>query len=176
MDYSTMILQTSTSTIEGLLYSSAKRPLLAEDKRSQTSIKIQKFMHTSDGCKVIVNDMTKILKPEQTGNTPSNSEVPAVPAMEIVSVKDILDGWNNKGGLLLVCGKIIHINSPTLVATNQLQIASAVIADATETITLDLWQQNINPLCKLVTFTKYPPSRSIDGKARKRYQQSPALS
>ena len=33
---------------------------------------------------------------------------------------------------------------PTLVAANQLQIASAVIADATGTITLDLWQQHIS--------------------------------
>ena len=63
---STIILQTSTSTVEGLLYLSAKQLLLAESERSQTPIKIQKFMHTSDGYKVIVNDMTKIFEPEQT--------------------------------------------------------------------------------------------------------------
>ena len=67
-----------------------------------------------------------------------------MPAMEIVSVKDILDGSNNEGELVSVRGKIIHVNSPTLVAANQLQIASAVIADATGTITLDLWQQHIS--------------------------------
>ena len=87
MDYSTMILQTSTSTVEGLLYSSAKRPLLAESERSRTPIKIQKFTHTSDGCKVIVNDMTKISNPEQTEYSFQFTDVPTVPAAEMVSVK-----------------------------------------------------------------------------------------
>ena len=144
MDYSTMILQTSTSTVEGLLYSSAKRPLLAESERSRTPIKIQKFTHTSDGCKVIVNDMTKISKPEQTEYSFQFTDVPTVPAAEMVSVKDIMEAPSNEGELVSVRGKIIHVNSPSLVTANQLQIASAVLADATGTITLDLWQQHIS--------------------------------
>ena len=45
---------------------------------------------------------------------------------------------------MTVRGKIVNVNSPTVVTANQLQIASPVIADATGTITLDLWQQHIS--------------------------------
>ena len=81
-------------------------------------------MHTSDDYKVIVNDMTKIFKPEQTEYSYQFTEVPAVPAMEI-SVKDILDGSSCcKGTRRLVCLKGFFSNNMT-----DVQVAELLLAD-----------------------------------------------
>ena len=58
MDYSTLMLQ--TDTIEALLYSKNKHLLLVDSANSHTPLKIQRFTKSSDGKKLIINEMTRV--------------------------------------------------------------------------------------------------------------------
>lgn len=58
--YSTLLLQTSEDGCQdALLYSKQKHKLLSVSQMSHTPVKIQRFTHTSDGKKLIINDITK---------------------------------------------------------------------------------------------------------------------
>ena len=60
--YSTLLLQTSENECQdALLYSKQKHKLLSDSQKSHTPVKIQRFTHTSDGKKLIINDITKIV-------------------------------------------------------------------------------------------------------------------
>ena len=65
-DYSTLTLQTERERKDAVLYSRIKRPLLAKSTESHTPVKIQWYTFTSDGAKVIINDMTMVRTPNQT--------------------------------------------------------------------------------------------------------------
>ena len=67
IDYSTLLLQTKDEPAqEALMYSKHKRPLLVDSEKCRTPVKIQRFTYTSDGEKIIINDMTKISVPGQS--------------------------------------------------------------------------------------------------------------
>ena len=66
MNYCTFALQTSTQeTLEALLYSTHKRPLLLESQNNRTPVKLKHFTYTEDRDKIIVNDMTNIAISQQ---------------------------------------------------------------------------------------------------------------
>ena len=71
MTYCTLnfVLQTSAQeTLQALLHSTHKRPLLLESQKNHTTVKLKHFTYTKDRDKVIVNDMTNIAIPQQCCN------------------------------------------------------------------------------------------------------------
>ena len=143
MNYSTMVLQTSTKEAqEALVYSEGKRPMLADSERSHSPIKIQRFTYSSDGSKLIVNDMSKISTPLQTEYY-FQYENALAPDFRMVSVKEIMTAAM-EGEYIGVRGKIGSIDSSTVVSSRQLKVACALFADETGTIGLDLWQEHVS--------------------------------
>lgn len=112
MNFSTIMLQTSDWTEDAVLYSPGKQQLLAESEKSRTPVKIRKFTRTSDGSKIIVNDITKISKPEQTEYAFQFNESISMETAKTVSIKSIMETPNNEGEWVTVRGKIIHMNTP----------------------------------------------------------------
>ena len=119
MDYSTLVLQTGeTSSQKALLYSKHKRPLLAESEKSHTPAKIARYTYTTNGDKIVINDMTRV-------------------SFQILS-------WCSEWDSVTLCGKAIRINESTNVASGNLTVAQALFADTTGIIKVDLWEQNIS--------------------------------
>ena len=65
LDYSRLVLQTEQKNMNGLLYSKYKRQILLDGGNAYTPLKIQRFTKSEDD-KIIINDMTKISKADQT--------------------------------------------------------------------------------------------------------------
>lgn len=85
--YSTLLLQTSENGCQdALLYSKQKHKLLSDSQKSHTLVKIQRFTHTSDGKKLIINDITKISVPDQT-------EYSFQYSVDTVATSPILSHW-----------------------------------------------------------------------------------
>ena len=140
--YSTLLLQTSENGCQdALLYSKQKHKLLSDSQKSHTPVKIQRFTHTSDGKKLIINDITKISVPDQTEYSFQYS-VDTVATSPILSVAQILNSssdWDK----VTICGKIVHMCDQELAGRNKLRLARATFADTTGTIAIDLWEENI---------------------------------
>ena len=140
--YSTLLLQTSENGCQdALLYSKQKHKLLSDSQKSHTPVKIQRFTHTSDGKKLIINDITKISVPDQTEYSFQYS-VDIVATSPILSVAQILNSssdWDK----VTICGKIVHMCDQELAGRNKLRLARATFADTTGTIAIDLWEENI---------------------------------
>ena len=139
--YSTLLLQTSENGCQdALLYSKQKHKLLSDSQKSHTLVKIQRFMHTSDGKKLIINDITKISVPDQTEYSFQYS-VDTVATSPILSVAQILNSssdWDK----VTIYGKIVHVCDQELAGQNKLRLARATFADSTGTIAIDLWEEN----------------------------------
>lgn len=139
--YSTLLLQTSENGCQdALLYSKQKHKLLSDSQKSHTLVKIQRFTHTSDGKKLIINDITKISVPDQTEYSFQYS-VDTVATSPILSVAQILNSssdWDK----VTIYGKIVHMCDQELAGRNKLRLARATFADTTGTIAIDLWEEN----------------------------------
>lgn len=139
--YSTLLLQTSENGCQdALLYSKQKHKLLSDSQKSHTLVKIQRFTHTSDGKKLIINDITKISVPDQTEYSFQHS-VDTVATSPILSVAQILNSssdWDK----VTIYGKIVHMCDQELAGQNKLRLARATFADTTGTIAIDLWEEN----------------------------------
>ena len=139
--YSTLLLQTSENGCQdALLYSKQKHKLLSDSQKSHTLVKIQRFTHTSDGKKLIINDITKISVPDQTEYSFQYS-VDTVATSPILSVAQILNSssdWDK----VTIYGKIVHMCDQELAGQNKLRLARATFADTTGTIAIDLWEEN----------------------------------
>ena len=139
MDYSTMVLQTSSDTqLPALIYSKTKRKLLVDSERSRTPVKLQRFTYTSDGSKVIVNDMTKISSPQPTEYSFQFEEVGSNDEEQRMAVREIIDN-SNEGDLMSIRGKIVGVAEPM-----GLKVANALFADETGKTELDLWEGHIS--------------------------------
>ena len=139
--YSTLLLQTSENGCQdALLYSKQKHKLLSDSQKSHTLVKIQQFTHTSDGKKLIINDITKISVPDQTEYS-FQCSVDTVATSPILSVAQILNSssdWDK----VTIYGKIVHMCDQELAGQNKLRLARATFADSTGTIAIDLWEEN----------------------------------
>jgi len=92
MDYSTMVLQTSSDRqLSALICLKTKRKLLVDSERSRTPVKLQRFTYTSDGSKVIINDMTKISSPQPTEYSFQFKEVGSNDEEKRILVREIID-------------------------------------------------------------------------------------
>ena len=106
-DNSTLLLQTNDETVEALLYSKHKRPLLQDSANCRTPAKIQRFTCTADGEKVIINDMTKISVPDHSEY--SFQFVETNGSTKILSIKEILEcgkEWDNVAVKLSMLPKV----------------------------------------------------------------------
>ena len=142
MDYYTMDLQTTEGKLPALIYSKSKRKLLADKGIARTPVKLQRFTYTSDGSKVIVNDMTKISSPQPTEYSFQFKEQASAHDPQ-KSVKEILESCN-EGEVMCVRGKIVGMGEASTARSNKLRVANAVFADQTGRIDLDLWEDHIN--------------------------------
>ena len=126
-----------------LIYSKTKRKLLVDSERSCTPVKLQRFTYTSDGSKVIVNDMTKISSPQPTEYSFQFEEVGSNDEEQRMAVREIIDN-SNEGDLMSIRGKIVGVAEPTVTKSRGLKVANALFADETGKIELDLWEGHIS--------------------------------
>lgn len=141
MNYYTMDLQTTEGKLPSLIYSKSKRKLLADRGIARTPVKLQRFTYTSDGSKVIVNDMTEISSPQPTEYSFQFKEQASERDPE-KSVKEILESCN-EGKVMCVRGKIVGIGKVSTATSNKLKVANVVFADETGRIDLNLWEDHI---------------------------------
>ena len=145
LDYSTLTLQTKGERKDALLYSKTKRPLLVNSVDSHTPVKIQRYTFTSDGQKVIINDMTTISSPNQTDYTFQFEEEPVVSKEPtVISSITSLDEWD----LVTVVAKAVHVTDPVFVTakdgSTKLKLAECTLADKTGAIVIDVWEDHIS--------------------------------
>ena len=107
-----MDLQTTEGKLPALIYSKSKRKLLADKGTARTPVKLQRFMYTSDGSKVIVNDMTKISSPQPTEYSFQFKEQASQHDPQ-KSMKEILESCN-EGEVMCVCVKIVGIGEASI--------------------------------------------------------------
>ena len=124
MDYSTIVLQTSSDKqLSALIYSKTKRKLLVDSERSRTPVKLQRFTYTSDGSKVIINDMTKISSPQPTEYSFQFEEVGSNDEEKRMAVREI----TNEGDLITIRGKVVGVAEPTVTKSTGLKVATAFL-------------------------------------------------
>lgn len=111
--YCTLLLQTSENECQdALLYSKQKQKLLSDSQKSHTPVKVQRFTHTSDGKKLIINDITKISVPDQTEYSFQYSQdtVATSPILSVAQILNSSSDWDK----VTICGKIVHMSDQEL--------------------------------------------------------------
>ena len=116
MNYCTFVLQTSAQeTLEALLYSTHKRPLLLESQNNHTPVKLKHFTYTDDRDKIIVNNMTNIAIPQQCEYSFQYDET-ALLQDEPITILDILN-THKEWDIVSVRGKILNVKEPRSVGS-----------------------------------------------------------
>ena len=91
MNYCTFFLHTSAhETLEALLYSTHRSPLLLESQNNHTPESLKHFTYTEDKIKIIVNDMVNIPIPQQCEYSFQCDESTLL-QIEPITILDILD-------------------------------------------------------------------------------------
>ena len=139
-----MTLQTASGNREVLLYSPPKRSLLLESEKSRRPIKVSCLTCTPDKKKLIINDMTKVSFPDSSEYSFQFEDVRlATPdPMTILQVLNESDEWN----LVTVKGEVVTVEDPVIVGERKLKLAEAVFADASGSISLDIWEAMIDTI------------------------------
>lgn len=131
-------MQTENETIDALLYSKNKRPLLSDSVTSHTPLKIQRFTKTSDGQKLIINDMTKVSIANQSEYSFQYKPLD----FKVSAVKEILESceeWDT----VCIRGKAVHLAEMTEVGgQKKLKLMQTTFADETGSIAADIWEQH----------------------------------
>lgn len=144
LDYCTMKLQISPDSLEeALLYSPQKRKLLASSEGSRTPIKIQKFTHTKDGKKLIINDITHLSPAEPTEYYFQYTDFKPTDA-DFTSIQSVLDNAQEYDKVN-VKGKVFQLEDKPLENTD-LKLASGLLADQESTIPIDIWQPHTSSI------------------------------
>ena len=125
-----------------MIYSKTERKLLVDSERSRTPVKLQRFTYTLDGSKVIINDMTKISSPQPTEYSFQFEEVGSNDEEKRMAVREIIENFN-EGDLMTIRGKVVGVAEPTVTKSRGLKVATALFADETGKIELDLWEDHI---------------------------------
>ena len=145
MNYCTFVLQTSAQeTLQALLYSTHKRPLLLESQNNRTPVKLKHFTYTEDRDKIIVNDMTNIAIPQQCEYSFQYDDTTLLQG-EPSTILDILN-THKEWDVVSVRGKILNVKDRRSVGSprKRLNLMEAVLGDVTATIPLDLWESHID--------------------------------
>ena len=135
VDYSMMTLQTPEGEQQALVYSPNKRKVLLSNQTSSTPVKIQKFSTTSDGKKIIVNDMFIISSPYANEYSFQYNETTGPHA---VTVNPIVDSFQ-KFKEVSVKGKVIGLGQPSVVGKG-LKLCTRFLRDESGTIPLHIWE------------------------------------
>ena len=148
-DYSTLTIQTSQQEIkEALLYSSGKRGILSKSGESRTPVKIQNYIFTADGKKLIINDMCKLSVPDQSEYAFQFNENASLicPQVLISDVFEKYQDWDVVG----IIAKVVQILPKKTVQAGdkngELRLAEAILCDSSGCIRLDVWQENIEKI------------------------------
>ena len=122
------------------MYSPPKRQLLKSSEETRTLIKLERFTHTKDGEKIIINGATKISTPDQSEYefqyaklTPNDEK--------FINIQNILDDCLEYDRVN-VKGKLIQISGRQKV-NNNLQVVSGVLVDGNASISVNIWDPHI---------------------------------
>ena len=140
VNYFTVVLQTKNETVDALLYSATKRQMLQDCANSHTPVKLQRFTKTTEGDKLIINDMVKITIPDQSEYCFQFKSMEQL--VKMVTIKEILD-LSDEWQIVSLCAKAIHIGETTVAGVKRLNLAQATFADVTGSILIDLWEDQI---------------------------------
>ena len=143
VDYSTLILQNGAEeTREALLYSNTKRRILNTSQESHTPVKIERFTNTDDNRKIIINDMSRVTIPNETGYSFQYMSKEKMSSSQQIAIADISKNcveWNT----VTIRGKAVHLGDNETVGRKKLKLAKAIIADSSGAIALDVWKEGI---------------------------------
>ena len=144
IDYTTLTLQTdATTTQPALCYSKTKRKLLHEHETKRAPIKISRYTKSGDKTKIVINDKTLLAKPDDMDHTfqyYDDADQPVTP------LSDLLKDDASKEDNITVCAKVVKVSDPKNVVTQQSRgnkVSEVTLLDATGTMTLDLWNEQI---------------------------------
>ena len=144
-DYHNFTIQTSSSeSKEALLYSPKKKKLLLDSQESRTPVKLHDYTFTNDQKKIVVNDMTYITTVQLTEYSFQYKELP-VARQEPVTLLNILNE-KKEWEVITVNAKLLSTKEPTTVCAKKLRLCEGVIADATATMPIDIWEHFIDKL------------------------------
>ncbi|CAB4000908.1 Hypothetical predicted protein [Paramuricea clavata] len=138
LDYLTLTLQTEDTYQDVLCYSMAKRPLLMTSMTSRTPIKVDHFAKTTDGSKVIINDMTSVAVPNQTEYSFQYTEQED----NITFISTVIQG-HDPLDIVNVRGKVVKLLPETTAGRITKRLRKGAFVDRTGVILLHLWEQNI---------------------------------
>lgn len=138
LHYLTLSLQTKDTYEDVLCYSIAKRPLLMTSMTSRTPIKVDRFAKTTDGTKLIINDMTSVVIPNQTEYSFQYIEQDdnMTYISTVIQEHDPLDIVN-------VRGKVVKLLPETTAGRMTKRLRKGAFVDGTGVILLQLWEENI---------------------------------
>lgn len=134
-----MSLQTAEGNQETIVYSPNKRQLLIEKEQSRTPVKIQKFSKTTDGEKLIINEMTTISCPRGDEYSFQFEEPQGPPLVLIDDITKFFTEYKE----VSVKGKIYNL-SDTYNPGKGYKLCTATLQDTSGKIKLDLWENYIN--------------------------------
>ena len=117
MDYSTLMLQPETDTIEAICIPKTNTPLLVNSANSHTPLKIQRFTKSSDGKKLIINEMTRVGIANQGEYTFQYKEL----SFKTSSIRQILESSNEWDSVSLRA-KAIHVGDITEAGAKKLKL------------------------------------------------------
>ena len=144
IDYTTLTLQTDVTTTQpALCYSKTKRKLLHEHETKRAPIKISRYTKSGDKTKIVINDKTLLAKPDDMDYTfqyYDDADQPVTP------LSDLLKDDASKEDNITVCAKVVKVSDSKNVVTQQSRgnkVSEVTLLDATGTMTLDLWNEQI---------------------------------
>ncbi len=114
--------------------------MLQDCANSHTPVKLQRFTKTTEGDKLIINDMVKITIPDQSEYCFQFKSMEQL--VKMVTIKEILD-LSDEWQIVSLCAKAIHVGEATVVGAKRLNLAQATFADVTGSILIDLWEDQI---------------------------------
>ena len=156
IDYCDLVLQTSNETKRAICFSKSKRPILLDREHARTPVKISNFTNTPNeeryGCKLIINDMTKITVPESNEYSFQYSKSSAEPPF--VPLQDVLDKCASMD-VVSVCGKILSKSKTETVGKDSLKLAKVLLTDGETEVKVDVWENFIEKLEEGSTYTLF---------------------
>lgn len=143
LTYCTLTLQTDNEYIEALLYSKSKRSILKNSQESHTSVKIERYTHTKDGLKIIINDMTYLSTPRPMEYSFQYAELNEITGRK-ASINELCDFDNYED--VVLDAKVVRMNRERIVGQKNYRLLTATISDGTNDIDIDIWEDHVDKI------------------------------
>ena len=137
---SSATLQTSEGQEDAIISSTNKRKLLAEKEETRTPIKLSKYSRTSDGNKIVINEMAIISTPRPEEYDFQYIEFPSAPYLQVEEINTFFEEYKE----ISVKGKISNMGP--IQRPKGMNLCSALLTDDSNTITIDIWENYIQQL------------------------------